>query len=750
MTNNLLKAVTLDAKAIENILMGRTEIERLIENAEIPNSDEFTRSTCIENYLFLTGRSRDTQGILTISLNDEGPVNGLNVLHRMDAFERILRVGLNAITHRGAIPVSWRPYHAGKLVSFQANNRASGETARIIIDTNALGDGHVFAAAISRTKDKLDDVALDYSDLLMASDLILMVPSADEQPRSDVSELNGALRLSGSLTNRETEKLSYTEWYELRLTKEQKKFVDSELSQSIRLVGPAGSGKTIALVVKALREVQMAQEKKQKLRVLFLTHAVSTANLVEDLVDTMDPSGQILIDRSEETTLEIATIFALANKHMHYDLEGLEPLSLDGVEGRSLQIELLDSLIEDYIQTDWIASKSGCSPAFVRSIEANAESHEHKLFVWELMNEFACVLDADGIRSMRERKKHYLDDVRKSWMMLLATREEREVVLDLYGRFRTSLKEMRTLGVDQMIADYLNWLDSNRWEALRETHGYDAIFVDELHLFNRQERMVFRHLIRDLNSMPVVIMAYDAKQSPRDTFFGITSSSHGADYWRDAKLGKTEKFELIDIFRYSPQITAALACIDKCFPGQNLDDDWPQYNGISKIEDGPVPTLTEIPSTRALFDVIFPRAKDMQRQLGNKKRVAVLCASNLLFATYANAGKYRDDFVLISSREDLPKAKSLSKRYILSTPEFVAGLQFDTVLLIEANEDEVPDLSFRASAQRKFVSILYLGASRAERILEIYATAEHGGASQLLDLALSQRAIVRKDLTELS
>jgi superfamily I DNA/RNA helicase len=94
--------------------------------------------------------------------------------------------------------------------------------------------------------------------------------------------------------------------------------------------------------------------------------------------------------------------------------------------------------------------------------------------------------------------------------------------------------------------------------------------------------------------------------------------------------------------------------------------------------------------------------------------------------------------------------KSASKRYVLSTPEFVAGLQFDTVLLIEVNDDEVPDLSFRASAQRKFVSVLYLGASRAERLLELYATAEHGGATQLLDLALQQNAILKTEIADIS
>jgi hypothetical protein len=744
------KTLTLDLLAIGNVLMGRTDISDFIEKGEGIGSDVYCRAVIVDEHIFVAGRSEvQPSGHLTVLLSEKGPVFGLRAELRMDAFERILRVARTAITRAGAVPVYWRPYHSGSLISFQSNIRSTGEYGRVIVDTNALVEKHVYAFSLDRTKGKLEDAEYDHDSIISAIDLVPSAFLRPELPRTDVTELHGALRLSSSLQEIETKRLSYTEWYDARLTKEQRKFVDSELTQSTRLVGPAGSGKTVALVVKALKEIKAAQEKAASFRALFLTHAMTTAVLVEDLIDSMDPSGQVLLPSKQETSFEVATIFGLANRHMHYDLEGLMPISLDGTEGRKLQFELLDSLLNEFVAADWIAYKNDCSVDFVRNIEAPSETSGRKIFVWELMNEFACVLDADGIRSTRERKKHYLDEPRKPWMMSLATRLEREVVLELYQRFRAQLKDMETLGVDQMIADYLNWLDSNRWEALRERLGYDVVFVDELHLFNRQERTVFRHLMKNPESMPVVVMAYDAKQSPRDTFANLWNEK-SKDYWTDAKLGRTEKYELVDVFRYTPQIATALACIDKCFPGQNFDDDWPNYNGISKLADGPVPTLSTLKTTRELFDAIFPRAKEIQRGLPSGKRLAVLCASQHLFETYATAGKYKEDFVLISSREDIPKLKSASKRYVLSTPEFVAGLQFDTVLLIEVNDDEVPDLSFRASAQRKFVSVLYLGASRAERLLELYATAEHGGATQLLDLALQQNAILKTEIADIS
>ena len=83
---------------------------------------------------------------------------------------------------------------------------------------------------------------------------------------------------------------------------------------------------------------------------------------------------------------------------------------------------------------------------------------------------------------------------------------------DMLVRHLTARHEMTT---DQLINDYLGSLSTYRWHAQRGERGYDVIFVDELHLFNEQERMVFPHLTRDPDAYPVVFMALDPRQSPR-------------------------------------------------------------------------------------------------------------------------------------------------------------------------------------------------------------------------------------------
>jgi len=349
------------------------------------------------------------------------------------------------------------------------------------------------------------------------------------------------------------------------------------------------------------------------------------------------------------------------------------------------------------------------------------------------------------VRSGSARREQYLTEKRKSWMMVLQSKEEREVALNLYDRFRTWLRNEKAIGGDQMIADYLTHLDSFRWEATREQEGYDAVFVDELHLFNRQERMIFRHLLKSPDAQPAVFLAHDAKQSPRDTFLSLPSGGADKyDFWRDARLGKMEKIELVDVFRYTPQIAKALSCIDQSFPGQDLDEEWPAYSGVARTKDGPIPTICDLQSTIHNYTFVFQRAKALQGKSAKGRRVAVLCASNELFTSYLSKfTELADNFIAITSRDDASGIPQSARKFIFSMPEYVAGLQFDTVLLIDVNRGEVPDGPYSAASTRKFVSQIYLGGSRAERVLELYASKEHGGISPVVSGAVLEGAIQR-------
>ncbi len=81
------------------------------------------------------------------------------------------------------------------------------------------------------------------------------------------------------------------------------------------------------------------------------------------------------------------------------------------------------------------------------------------------------------------------------------------------------------------------------------------------------------------------------------------------------------------------------------------------------------------------------------------------------------------------------------KRFIFSMPEYVAGLQFETVFLIHVDAVEAPaDAS--DGLRRRFISNIYLGCSRAEKALSVAACLTRGGRSDILDMALQRKSLV--------
>lgn len=754
-----MRSITFDEKSVTAASAGQIDLDPLFLGLELPVSDAATKCVRVRHHGYVLSRSfQPNDALLTISLEDDGPLKTLTEDARHEALGRLMRCTTMLVTGRTrSIPVAWRAFHSKNRLSFQADRLLrSGDggrtnAGRIVLDLSQDSGQRVFAFLLDTSGVK--DLSIFTPPMAILSDALTGVALALTEPDAAATApgLGNEVTLDPNLPVKVRAQMTSDDWYKTRLTSQQRRFVDHPLTGSVRLVGPAGTGKTVALVVKCLRELSKADRSGDQKRFLFLTHASKTATDIENLVLSMEPERGITFLATDKPNLVITTLYALANRQMRYDLDELTPVSLDGHEGREFQADVLNEAIEHHMRGDWVAYKSGCTNPFVSYMEAGRDSMERRFFLWELLNEFACVLDAEGVRGSTERREQYLNEKRRSWMMELPTKEEREVVLALYDRFRSSLRELKAIGGDQMVTDFLNHLDSFRWEATRDAEGFDAIFVDELHLFNRQERMVFRHLLRSPEDNPAVFMAYDAKQSPRDTFLKLASAdAKQLDFWRDAKLGKVEKIELVDVFRYTPQIAKTLSCIDESFPGQDLDDDWPKYSGISRITDGPVPTICTTKSTVATYTLVFRRARALQRDLGRDGRVAVLCASNELFSRYLGFKDLRSYFVAVTSREEASAIPPSVRRFLFSMPEFVAGLQFDTVLLIDVNQGEVPDGPYAAAARRKFVSQVYLGASRAERHLEFYASQEHGGVSALMSGAVLKNAVLTVDENKLA
>ncbi len=79
-------------------------------------------------------------------------------------------------------------------------------------------------------------------------------------------------------------------------------------------------------------------------------------------------------------------------------------------------------------------------------------------------------------------------------------------------------------------------------------------------------------------------------------------------------------------------------------------------------------------------------------------------------------------------------------------PEFVAGLQFESVILVDANAGLIARLGSGAAGLQRFSSAMYLGASRAKSNLEIIADLSDGGFANPVREAIKSGVVQEEGL----
>jgi superfamily I DNA/RNA helicase len=664
---------------------------------------------------------------------------------RRQVFDRCARMALRAFGYPVNLNPRWSPFHDHNRVSVFAYNVDRGNE-RLTADVRGSDRQHLYVFDLSPANKayhmtKLDDHNSEYE---AAVEEFQQTCSALTQAESHQGV--GQIELDSAGFADIGGAFSYSEWYPNRLSDRQRQFVRHDLSGPIRLRGAAGTGKTLAMAIKALKTAYDFEDAKKATRILFVTHSWAAAEHVDRLLLNLDDRG-LLSRRDALVTVDVFPLLTLAERR-DYAKVGRKPLGIDSSEGKLLALQEISDVVQSFVASDWIAYRSGVSKNLVDRLEALPNTREHRNLCWDLLVEFGCVLAAQGILSYSADRERYLRIKRLRWMMPLPEEADRQVVFALWTRFLRALAEKALISSDQIMTDYLSDLATFYWEAARTTEGYDVIFVDEMHLFNSQERLTFHNLLRQGDEPPVVIMALDPKQSPRETFANVSADDEPStsSIYANARLPNAQVIDLVEVYRYTPEIAAVIRAVLEVAPALDLPDEWEVPEAFSKLASDETPTVAVVENALTTFRVAVERAKKVQSSTAERKgRVAILCLDEDRFSQYARAAaaQYKNEVFVIKSRDDTEKLRYSGKKFILSTPEYVAGLQFDTVILVDVNKDQVPDGKDFNYQLRRFLSELYLGMSRAERRLALLASKDQGGLTDVLKKAV-QRDLLRQ------
>jgi hypothetical protein len=444
-------------------------------------------------------------------------------------------------------------------------------------------------------------------------------------------------------------------------------------------------------------------------------------------------------------SLWCGSLYELARDLQDYQKKGLRPLSLDGVEGRELQRFMVENAVATCLRDTRFTRDvlPQCEDSFRALVERDDERGR---FVYLLLNEFASAIDADNIRRGSDKAHEYLTNSRDSWQMELPTANERDAVLYIHMVYCRELDASQYMSLDQMIGDFNRYLnDSAEWRQLRsrptDRKGFDLIFVDEFHYFNKTEASIFHGLFNrhsdDEERLRPLFMAYDLKQCPTDAAFSTL--------FKATQTGQSSLYELTAIFRSQPAVSAFLSDLDGAFPAYGFAE-WTAFPSVSPsiaVGREDTPLLQVFAGDEALIDAVFDAAVEDASRIGGRE-VAVLCLNDSLFSKYLKAGRksIKGKFVPVISRDDIGELRYVRRKVVFSMPQYVAGLQFSNVYLIHVDENGMPS-GASDGERRRFVTRCYAGASRAINRLHIMSSEQHGGYSRILNLPLARGSLTR-------
>ncbi|MEQ8951063.1 UvrD-helicase domain-containing protein [Parvibaculum sp.] len=718
--------LVVDEKAI-SILDAALIEDTWFQDFNVPSNFTGLRRVKVGDVVYLLSKSADLDSRLLVI-----PTSILDAVpdHR-SAFERIIRVALRQFDRNISLPTQWQPYHEGSLLSVYAAIFARKNQHRICFEQAPDGSNNIFLFAVTPEPEVLSQIKIDLTCYREALENFPDALTTDDEDSENVGHFG--ILLSSPLGMQLAGKGTLEEWYEQKLSAEQLKFVNQKCDRPIRLRGSAGTGKTQAMAVKCLRELYADADCGGDKTYAFLTHSAALAHeVVRGMFYALDPSERWVHLRvsSGRPKLWIGTLYELAQEQLHYEKKGLKPLSLDGRDGRELQRILIEESVDAVRNEPRVALGvlKECRDLSDRMSDMASRSY----LVEEIMNEFACVLDAEKIRRGTPEAEMYVRSTREPWQMALPTEAHRKVLLEIHSEYRERLRRERLLSMDQMVADFGGYLSTHEWDQLRDSAGFDLIFVDEYHYLTRIEAMTLQSLFASRaqhSGRWPLIMAYDLKQSSNDAALG-----GGVARFRNPGVGESLSMDFKQVFRSTPQIAAFLRDLDASFPAIDLEGEFQPYVGQSEKDDGDVPTLIQFDTDVKLIDEVLTRALAAARKLpGKGSQVAVLCMSEDLFDRYRSAGRTQGKIVAVTSREDMRELRYARARCVFSMPEYVAGLQFDTVFLIHADAVDVSEEYLSQGARRRYVSRAYLGDSRASKHLTVACSAERGGVSPILE-----------------
>lgn len=606
-----------------------------------------------------------------------------------EAYRRIARVIKGLKSPPIHLPRQWSEYHYKNMLAFFALPR-DVSNLRWVVDikseTRCARFDHLTStsAEVDLQSFSPSDWPLEFDSA--ASDLLSREVSEVEENRANPIAQEFDLKIIGS--GSVVEGRTYEEWLPL-LSDNQKALLENDIDAPIRIIGPAGSGKTLSLCMRALQVSRDPHVRGQGKRILLATHSWAMSERIDGVLSTLN--GGI-----SPIGITVFPLLPLLELHVgHIGQKNTSVIGDDSSDGRIKSLEIISEILEKLDAS----RHPGVSEWIHSALTAASGSRQRLDLKFNLYEELTGVLTASGVApDDQESIQKYLGSPREDWMPPFESVADRGYVITVYKSFMQDLVDRASITTDQFILDSIRVLETFTWRMRKETEGYDYIFVDELQIFDPQERTALELLGRSRRGVPF-ITAEDPAQGVFSSLNSGRTNVNNAPVYLEV------------VHRFNTQIFDFISFIYQKFPLNALPLRIHDARGAGRGR----PIIFTLPTDREAIVIAADLVQGIQASATADERVCVVTLGDIDRDISEQLEARRLNVTRLESFDDVERL-AYSKRSVVVAPwQFIGGTQFTHVVVLSSGLSQ-PNSQF--GRLREMVSV-YLSCSRATESLNI-------------------------------
>ena len=538
----------------------------------------------------------------------------------------------------------------------------------------------------------------------------------------------------------------YETWMRL-LTEDQRKFILAPLVHPVRIDGPAGTGKTASLSLAAIHSMRQAASENREYQAVFITHSEASRRNIRTVLEAMG-GEEFMPDQASIRRLRIETLQGYCSGLLRQDISETEFVDTDAYDAKQLQLMYVDEALRQ-VRNEFASYARFMSPEF----KTYMESEEDEFKIPLIQHEISVVI--------KGRAKENLDTYKKippiPSALPVNSEGDKAFIWRVYERYREQLVAGGQFDTDDVVLSALSQLSTPIWRRRRARDGFDAIFVDETHLFNMNELSVFHHITRSENSFPIAF-AVDRSQAIGDRGWADDIDVASLMPASEDRSSSTT-INVRGIFRCSPDIVNLAFSITSSGASlfTNFQDPMALAHSNMTFEEekkAKRPYYLDYSTDAAMMNAVLSVAEDMRASMdATKGDIAIVVFDESLFHDLEKRSLDENRPVEILKHRGDPEVVRRARsagRFVLSLPDYVGGLEFDGVVLVGVDDGRVPPSPTTQHSQSKAYltfaahNRLYVAVTRARYQVAILGVRARG-PSGILKSALDAGALQRHD-----